>query len=71
MLAGGEEGATMIAAQPVAVKASLTILRSPEDASNQGRQVALTQFPFIIGRTEGSLDHKGPQHFTTPFPDHL
>ncbi len=60
MLAGGEEGATMIAAQPVSVKASLMILRSPEDASSQGRQVALTQFPFIIGRTEGSLIIKDP-----------
>jgi VWFA-related protein len=60
MLAGGEEGATMIAAQPVAAKASLMILRSPEDASNQGRQIALTQFPFVIGRVEGNLIIKDP-----------
>jgi VWFA-related protein len=60
MLAGGEEGATMIASQPVAANASLTVVRSPEDASNQGRQIALTQFPFIIGRAEGSLIIKDP-----------
>jgi hypothetical protein len=60
MLAGGEEGATMIAAQPVAAKASLMILRSPENASNQSRQIALTQFPFVIGRVEGNLIIKDP-----------
>ena len=55
MVAGREEGATMIAAQPVAALANLTILRSPDDSTSQGRQIALTQFPFIIGRAEGSL----------------
>jgi hypothetical protein len=60
MLAGGEEGATMIASQPVAAKASLMIVRSPADASNQGRQIDLSQFPFIIGRVEGSLIIKDP-----------
>ena len=55
MLAGGEEGATMIAAQQVAEKASLMIVRSPEDASSQGQQIVLAQFPFMIGRVEGSL----------------
>ncbi|MGZ6346924.1 MAG: FHA domain-containing protein [Anaerolineales bacterium] len=59
MLAGGE-GATLIAAQPVPAKASLLIVRSPEDASSQGHQVAMTQFPFIIGRVEGSLIIKDP-----------
>jgi len=53
--AGGEEKATMVAAYPVAAKASLTVVRSPEDASTQGRQIVLTRFPFIIGRVEGSL----------------
>ena len=45
----------MVAAYPVAAKASLTVVRSPEDASTQGRQIFLTRFPFIIGRVEGSL----------------
>jgi pSer/pThr/pTyr-binding forkhead associated (FHA) protein len=35
-------------------------VRSPEDASNQGRQIALTQFPYIIGRVEGNLIIKDP-----------
>ncbi len=60
MLAGGEEGATMIAAQPVAAKASLIIVRNPEEATSQGRQIAMVQFPFIIGRVEGSLVIKDP-----------
>jgi VWFA-related protein len=60
MLAGGEEGATLIAAQPAPAKVSLMIVRSPEDASNQGRQIALTQFPYIIGRVEGNLIIKDP-----------
>jgi len=60
MLAGSEEGATMIAAQPTATKASLMIVRSLDDTSGQGRQIALTQFPFIIGRAEGSLIIKDP-----------
>jgi pSer/pThr/pTyr-binding forkhead associated (FHA) protein len=55
VLSGGEAGATVIAAQPVIAKASLMVVRSPEDAINQGQQIALTQFPFIIGRLEGSL----------------
>jgi len=55
MHTGGEGKATMVAAYPVAAKASLTIVRSPEDTSIQGRQIVLTQFPFIIGRVEGSL----------------
>jgi hypothetical protein len=60
VFAAGEEGATMIAAQPVAAKASLMIVRSPDDASGQGRQIALTQFPFMIGRVEGNLVIKDP-----------
>ena len=55
MLSGGEVGSTMISSQPVGTKASLTIVQSPEDASSQGRQVVLTQFPFMIGRVDGSL----------------
>jgi FOG: FHA domain len=55
VLSAGEAGATVIAAQPVIAKASLIVVRSPEDALNQGQQIALTQFPFIIGRLEGSL----------------
>jgi pSer/pThr/pTyr-binding forkhead associated (FHA) protein len=60
MLAGGQEGATLIAAQPAPAKVSLIIVRSPEDASSQGRQIAMTQFPFIIGRVEGNLMIKDP-----------
>ena len=55
VLSGGEAGATVIAAQPVIAKASLMVVRSPEDAINQGQQIALAQFPFVIGRLEGSL----------------
>ncbi len=55
ILSGGEAGATMIASKPVAAQPSLTIVRSPEDASSQGRQIVLTQFPFMIGRVEGTL----------------
>jgi VWFA-related protein len=51
----GEAGVTLIASQPVAIKASLTIVSCPDDASSQGRQVTLTEFPFLIGRVEGSL----------------
>ena len=55
MIAGGEDGSTMVASQPVAVRPSLTVTQSPEDASSQGRQILLAQFPFLIGRVEGSL----------------
>ena len=56
MYAGGApEGATMLAAQPVAAMAHLTVERSPEDTSSQGRQIPLVQFPFVIGRREGNL----------------
>jgi hypothetical protein len=55
MLAGGIDGATMIAPHPLAAQPSLTIVKSPEDISSQGRQVVLTQFPFMIGRVEGNL----------------
>ena len=55
VLSGGEAGATVIAAQPVIAKANLIIVRSPEDALNQGQQIALVQFPFMIGRLEGNL----------------
>jgi hypothetical protein len=54
MPAGVSEGATMIA-QPAAAMATLTILRSPSDVVKQGRQVAITNLPFIIGRLEGDL----------------
>ncbi len=53
--AGVEAGSTLIAARQGAGAASLTVVRSPEDVSAQGRQVALTQFPFMIGRVEGNL----------------
>ncbi|MGB8213742.1 MAG: FHA domain-containing protein [Anaerolineales bacterium] len=55
MTSAGEENATLIASHPVVMTASLTIVTSPEDASSHGRQVPLTVFPFIIGRTEGNL----------------
>jgi hypothetical protein len=55
VLSGGEAGATVIAAQPVIAKASLMVVRSPEDAINQGQQITLAQFPFVIGRLEGSM----------------
>jgi len=55
ILAGGKEGATMIAPRPIAAQPSLTIVKSPEDTSSQGRQIVLTQFPFMIGRVEGNL----------------
>ena len=40
MLAGAEEGATMIAAQPAATQASLMIVRSLDDTSGPGRQIS-------------------------------
>ena len=55
VLSGGEQGATVMAAHPIATQPSLTIVRSPEDASSQGRLIVLTQFPFMIGRVEGNL----------------
>jgi pSer/pThr/pTyr-binding forkhead associated (FHA) protein len=45
----------LIAAHPVVVQPSLTIVRSPEDPSSQGRQILLTQFPYMIGRVDGNL----------------
>jgi VWFA-related protein len=55
VLPSREAGATLIAAHPVVVQPSLTIVRSPEDPSSQGRQILLTQFPYMIGRVDGNL----------------
>jgi len=52
---GAAEGATLLAAQPAAVSAHLTVERSPQDISCQGKQVSVVQFPFVIGRLEGHL----------------
>jgi len=46
-------GATMVVGRPASP--SLTVTRSSQDASMQGRQVPLLQVPFLIGRTTGAL----------------
>lgn len=46
-------GATMVVGRPATP--SLTVTRSSQDTSVQGRQVPLLQVPFLIGRTTGAL----------------
>jgi pSer/pThr/pTyr-binding forkhead associated (FHA) protein len=47
-------GATMISPSPMAPHAFVTVLQAGGSPGPQG-QILLTQFPYIIGRVEGSL----------------
>lgn len=48
------QGATMIASAPILPRAFLTVLQAGGSQAPQG-QILMTQFPYIIGRAEGSL----------------
>jgi pSer/pThr/pTyr-binding forkhead associated (FHA) protein len=47
-------GETMIASTPALPRAMLTVLQAGGSPAPQG-QILIAQFPFAIGRTEGSL----------------
>jgi hypothetical protein len=48
------QGETMISSAPAAPRAFVTVLQAGGSPAPQG-QVMITNFPFMIGRTEGSL----------------
>jgi len=48
------QGATMIGSTPQAPRAFLTVVQSGGSEAPQG-QILMTQFPYMIGRAEGSL----------------
>ena len=52
--AAAAQGETMISSAPMATRAFLTVLQAGGSPAPQG-QIMLTQFPYVIGRTEGSL----------------
>ncbi len=49
-----DQGATMISSSPLPARAFLTVVSAGSGLAPQG-QILLNQFPFVIGRTEGSL----------------
>ena len=48
------QGETMIASGPILPRAFLTVLQAGGSPAPQG-QIMMTQYPYIIGRAEGSL----------------
>jgi pSer/pThr/pTyr-binding forkhead associated (FHA) protein len=51
---GPAQGATMVSSSPMAPHAFVTVLQAGGSPAPQG-QILMTQFPYVIGRAEGSL----------------